>query len=245
MKTFAALLGVAHTLSSAAAGQAPKAFEAVAIRRNMSGSLNTNIQTAPGGRLTITNASLKTLIRNAYGILSFQLTGGPNWLDTEMYDVEATTGSAAEISRDELKPLLQNLLAERFHLAVHRETREGDVYALLLDKGGPKFKENPGPQKDSMNTNKGSGRARMTGTAASMPILTSNLANQLGRFAVDKTGLPGSYDFTFEWDPDQTPDSKLPSIFTALREQLDLKLETQKGAVEVLVVDHAEHATEN
>lgn len=231
--------------ASAAQSQTPQSFEVAAIHRNLSGSQNTNIRIQDGGRLTVINASLKTLVRNAYGILSFQLASEPAWIDTEMYDIEAKTGSPDKITQDQLKSLLQNLLANRFHLKVHWETREGTVYALYVDKGGPKFKENPGPATNDMNTRKGPGKAKMTGTAASMAILASNLGNQLGRFAVDKTGLTGAYDFTFEWDPDQAADSTGPSIFTALREQLGLRLESQKGPVEILVIDSAEKASEN
>jgi uncharacterized protein (TIGR03435 family) len=219
-------------------------FDAASIHRNRGGSQNTQIDTSGAGRLTITNASLKTLIRNAYGVLSFQLDNEPAWLDTEMYDIQATTGTTESISSESLKLLLQNLLAERFALQVHWETRESTVYALLLDKGGPKFQpgtaEHPG-----MNTQKGPERVTMTGTAQTMAVLTSNLGNQLGRFAVDKTGLSGVWDFTLSWDRQATADSTGPSLFTALREQLGLRLEAQKGPVEILVIDRADHASEN
>jgi uncharacterized protein (TIGR03435 family) len=233
--------------------QTPPKFEVVAIHRNLNGSLNTQLNVSEAGRFAATNASLKTLIRNAYGLLSFQLAGEPPWLDTETYDIQAKVNSPGQIPQDQLKLLLQSLLADRFRLRVHWETREGTVYALYTDKGGPKFKENPGPRTDNMNTSKSPGHARMTGTAASMSILASNLGNQLGRFAVDKTGLTGAWDFTVEWDPDltsqqasdQTSDPAGPSLFTALRDQLGLRLEAQKGMVEVLVIDHAERASDN
>jgi uncharacterized protein (TIGR03435 family) len=226
-------------------GQAAPSFEVASIHRNRGGSLNTQIDTSGGGRLTITNASLKTLIRNAYRVLSFQLANEPAWLDTEMYDIQATTHSAEKISPEQLKLLLQNLLAERFALQVHWETREGTVYALLLDKGGPKFHEGSADSKPGMNTQKGPERATMTGTAQTMAVLASNLGNQLGRFAVDKTGLAGVWDFTLAWDLQPTADSTGPSLFTALREQLGLRLEAQKGQVEILVIDRADHASVN
>lgn len=226
-------------------GQATPSFEAASIHRNRGGSLNTQIDTSGGGRLTMTNASLKTLIRNAYDVLSFQLADEPAWLDTEMYDIQATTGTAEQISPEKLKLLLQNLLAERFALQVHWETREGTVYALLVDKGGPKFHESSGDAKPGMNTQKGPERATMRGTAQTMAVLTSNLGNQLGRFAVDKTGLSGVWDFTLSWDRQATADSTGPSLFTALREQLGLRLEAQKGQVQILVIDRADHASEN
>lgn len=228
-----------------ASGQSPHSFEVASIHRNLSGSLNTGIRTSEGGRLSITNASLKTLIRNAYGILSFQLAGEPSWIDTEMYDIEAKAETAGEIPPAEFKMLLQSLLADRFHLKVHWETRESTVYALLVDKGGPKFRASSGDLKPSMNTRKGAEKAQMTGTAETMAVLAGNLGNQLGRFAVDKTGLTGNYDFTLEWDLQASADSTGPSLFTALKEQLGLKLESQKGPVELLVIDAAEKASEN
>src|SRR5580704_678158 len=118
--------------------QSPQSFEVVSIRRDLSGSQNTQINVSDGGRVTFTNASLKTLIRNAYGILSFQLAGEPGWIDTEMYDIDARTGSPGKVSQEQLRALLQSLLADRFSLKVHMETREGTVYALYVDKGGPK-----------------------------------------------------------------------------------------------------------
>jgi uncharacterized protein (TIGR03435 family) len=226
-------------------GQALPSFEAASIHRNRGSSLNTQIDTSAAGRITITNASLKTLIRNAYGVLSFQLANEPAWLDTEMYDIQATTGDAEKISSEQLKPLLQSLLAERFALKVHWETREGTVYALLVEKGGPKFHEGLADSKAGMNTQKGPERATMRGTAQTMEVLASNLGNQLGRFAVDKTGLGGVWDFTLTWDRQATADSTGPSLFTALREQLGLRLEAQKGPTQILVIDRADHASDN
>jgi uncharacterized protein (TIGR03435 family) len=229
----------------AIAVQAATSFEVASIHRNRGGSLNTQIDTSGGGRLTVTNASLKTLIRNAYGVLSFQLANEPAWLDTEMYDIQATTNSTEKISPEQLKILLQNLIAERFALQVHWETREGTVYALLPEKGGPKFLASSGDAKPGMNTQKGPEHATMTGTAQTMAVLATNLGNQLGRFAVDKTGLTGAWDFTLAWDLQPTADSTGPSLFTALREQLGLRLEAQKGPVQILVIDRADHASEN
>lgn len=237
------MAGIA-ALSSGARGQSPAAFEAVSIRRNLNGGLNTQINTS-GDRFTVTNGSLKTLIRNAYDILSFQLSGGPGWLDTDMYDIVATTGGGERILPDQLKLLLQNLLADRFQLKVHWETRETTVYALMLDKNGPKFKESSGTEKAGINTRKGASRAEMKGTGEPIAILAGNLGNQLGRIVVDKTGLPGVYDWMLEWDPNPTADSTNPSMFTALQQQLGLKLESQKGPMETLVIDRAERASDN
>ena len=243
-RRLAAIAGLAAVFFALEARAQSPAFEAASIRRNRSGEGNTQINLS-GGRLTVTNASLKTLIRNAYDLLSFQLAGEPRWIDTEMYDIVATTGSAKKIEPDEFRLLLQNLLAARFQLKVHWETREVSVYALLPDKSGPRLQESSAPQEPGINTSKGPGRARMLGTHEPIAILTKNLGNQLGRIVIDKTGLSGAYDWTLEWDPDPAADSTRPSLVTALQVQLGLRLEAQKGPMEVLVIDRAEHASEN
>jgi len=227
-----------------AQAQSPPGFEAASIRRNPDGGLNTHINVS-GGRLTVVNASTKTLIRNAYGILSFQLAGEPRWLDTEMYDIAATTGSTEDIAPDQLKQLLQNLLADRFQLKAHWETREASVYVLMLDKDGRKIKESPDAQAPGVNTRKGPDGAVMNGTREPVSILAGNLADQLGRIVVDKTGLRGAYDWTLEWAPDGATESGGPSLFTAVREQLGLRLEAQKGPMETLVIDSVQRPSEN
>lgn len=238
-------LGIAALAYAALAQTPPTSFEVASIRRNLKGGLNTNIHVS-GGRFTVTNGSLKTLIRNAYGILSFQLAGEPGWLDTEMYDIAAATGGSEPISPERLKLLLQSLLAERFQLKVHWETREAPVYALTIDKNGPKFQENSGGGGDTgVNTSKREGKGRMKGTGQPISILASNLGNQLGRIVLDRTGLQGLYDWLLEWDLETMPDSSGPSLFTALKEQLGLNLKAIKGPMEMLVIDHAERPSEN
>jgi uncharacterized protein (TIGR03435 family) len=227
-----------------AEAQSPAAFEAASIRPNLSGGMNTRIDIS-GERLTITNASVKTLIRNAYDILSFQLAAEPRWLDTEMYDIVATAGSGEKISPDRFRLLLQSLLADRFRLKVHWATRETSVYALVMDRERPGLKESHEPQEPGINTQKGPGGARMKGSGEPISILATNLGNQLGRFVIDRTGLHGEYDWMLEWDPVPTPDSTKPSLFTALQVQLGLRLKAQKGPMEVLVVDRVERPSEN
>jgi uncharacterized protein (TIGR03435 family) len=144
-----------------------------------------------------------------------------------------------------LKLLLQNLLADRFQLRVHWETRTTSVYELVLGKNGPKLKENSGAQEPGINTKKGSGKGRMQGTREPISILASNLGNQLGRIVLDKTGLHGAYDWTLEWGLELTDDSTHPSLFTAVQEQLGLRLKAGKGPMETLVIDRAKRASEN
>jgi len=144
-------------------GQPPVTFQAASIRRNLSGEQNTRIDIS-GNRLTVTNASLKTLIRNAWELLSFQFAGGPPWLDTEMYDISATTGAHEKIDAEQLKPLLRSLLTERFGLRFHREMKEGSIYALVVSKEGPRLSEGAAFEQPGINTRKAMGNARMQGT---------------------------------------------------------------------------------
>jgi len=222
-----------------------QSFEVASIRRNPGGTQNTGINLLPGGRISMTNTTLKTLIRNAYGILSFQLGGEVGWPDGEFYDIEARTGAGESLSQESLKPYLQSLLADRFRLKVHWETREENIYALVLDQSGTKMTQNHEGKDPGMNTQKNSGRVRMKGIGVPMDILASNLGNQLGRIVVDKTGLTGAWDFQGTWEIEPGPDSDAPSIFTGVREQLGLRLVSQKGPVSMLVIDQAERPSEN
>ena len=148
--------------------------------------------------------------------------------------------------------MLQALLAERFQMRVLRETKELPVYALVVGKSGPQLHEAEGAG-NGMRI----GRGRVTTQAISMEPFAKNLGKLLGRTVVDRTGLEGKFAFTLEWTPDPgqpmgllgpspaSADDSGPSIFTALQEQLGLKLEPQKGPVEILVIDHVEKPSEN
>ena len=199
----------------------------------------------PGGRIRITNSTLKTLIRNAYGIQSFQLAEETGWTDSEYYDIEARTGAGESLSEEQLQPYLQSLLADRFHLKVHWETREGNVYALVLDKSGPRMKENPGGKDPNISVQKNSARVLLKGVGVPTTALAASLGNQLSRIVVDKTGLAGAWDFQGAWEIDPAPDSAAPSIFTGVREQLGLRLVPQEGPISTLVIDHAERPSAN
>ena len=225
--------------------QAGDSFEVASIRLNTSGNPNTQISMPQGGRFLVVNATVKTLLRNAYGLLSFQFAGGPGWLDSDKYDINAKASSIDELTPDSVKPLLQNLLADRFHVKIHWEMRDAPVYVLVTEKGGPKFQAHSDMPGHGMNTRKSPVAVQMKGTDVPIEELASNLGNQLGRFVTDETGLQGHYDFMLNWAPDPTAESNLPSLFTALREQLGLRLEPRKGSMKVLVIDQAEKPSEN
>jgi len=223
----------------------PTTFEAASIRRNLSGSNGTHIDFSHD-RLTITNGSLRTLIRIAYDIQNYQFAGGPAWLDSDMYDVSATTGTAGDTSDDQFRALTRTLLADRFQLKIHWETRQANIFALIAAKSGPTLKVDPDPTREpGVNTNITSHEGKIVGTNAPVSYLASVLANKLGHPVLDKTGLPGKYDWTLTWDPDPTADSTNPGLSTALEEQLGLKLDPQKGPAQFLVIDSASHPSEN
>jgi len=241
----AGILAIATVGMHRAGGQSPGEFDVTSIKPNQSGSDGTSINTLPGGRFVATNASLKMLIESAFGVKDFQIAGGPRWLDATSYDIEAKVDRNGRMSDEELRPYLQALLADRFKLKFHRETKEVSVYSLVVGKTGSKLAEHTGTGEPSGRTLFGSGKASMSATKVTTKKIAEVLSQVLSRTVVDNTGLSGMYDLKLEWVPDQTAESTGPSIFTALQEQLGLKLESTRGPVEVLIIDSAEKPSEN
>lgn len=244
LRTFR-VLAIALAVLPCAAQQPSPSFDVAVIRANKTGATNTQLDISTPGQFLATNATARTLLRNAYGLLPFQLAGAPKWDDTDGFDIRAKTAEATPISPDSFKLLLQGLLAERFHLKAHWENREAPVYVLTLDKGPQKIERHTDTSRTGMNTRKTAGTVLMKGNGVSIDELSTNLANQLGRYVVNKTGLEGTYDFTLNWGTDQSADMSLPTMITALREQAGLKLESQKGSMPVLVIDELEKPTDN
>lgn len=247
-------------LSLARAQTAPT-FEVASIKPSAPGQHGARIEVDPGGRFVANNMSIRMLIQQAYGIKDFQIAGAPGWAGSERYDIIAKPESGADLGREGLRLMMQALLAERFKLAIHRETKELPIYSLVVAKSGSKLKESAGEQGRQMQR---MGRGEVTLEGANMATLVTVLAQQLGRNAIDNTGLKGRYDIKLEWTPDDSamrgpgegmerppsettapPDNSGPSLFTALQEQLGLKLESSKGPVEILIIDHLEKASEN
>jgi len=229
----------------AASRPLPSSFEVASIRPNRVGGDSRGTTTRPGGVFTANNVTLKLLISRAYGIAEAQIQSGPGWIDSDTYDIAAKADTPLEMSREQARPCLQALLAERFRLAIHRETRQGNVFSLAVAKNGPKFKEHPGPGRSGISSSTGSGKAAITGTKIDIARLVEYLAQQAGRPVIDNTGLQGEYDFRVEWATDEAKDSSGPSVFAALQEQLGLKLEATKGPIETIIVDRAEKPSEN
>ncbi len=190
------------------------------------------------GRLNIEAAELRQIVGLAYGIQRVRVLGGPGWADSDQFDIAAKAESA-EATRDEIRGMLQALLAERFKLVVHRETKEIPAYSLVLAKSGSKLKVAAPDRKSGLADTVGPNGERQTVVEASpLRILVNMLANTLGSPVVDKTGLDGIYDYTFEW-----PDAG-SSLFASV-DQLGLKLEAKKVPVEVLVMERAEQPSAN
>jgi bla regulator protein blaR1 len=208
-----------------------------------------------GGRIRASNATLKMLIMTAYNVRDFQLSGGPDWRDVERYTIEAVPGHPISIAgpnssgANEVREMLQSLLARRFRLSIHRDTKEMPMYALIIAKRGPRLKESPTQGLGPESTAGGNGRGHFNARQVPVSVLAPYLSNQLERMVVDRTGLKGFYDFKLDWTPDseQAPpvgllaapdsprssDNSGPSIFAALQEQLGLKLEPIKGPVDI------------
>lgn len=240
------IAGLALIFTGYLPGQQPaQAFEVAAIRPNPIGASAGTGFDFNGTSLRVTNATLQYLIRSAYRMQGDQIIGGPAWLSSDRFDIDAKTTGTEKIASEQFRAMLQNLLADRFHLRVHSETREMTVYALIPDRAGSKLREDTDGGGSRFSTEMGSGKAVLTGTRVSMEQLTGYIGDKLGRVVLDKTGLKGNFDFTFEWDPEQAADGAGPSMFTGLREQMGLKLESTKAPVDVLVIDHVEKPSEN
>jgi len=295
--------------NSAAQAQAapPTSFEVASIKpvAAENGVFRISMSTSPGGRYTAMRATASILIQQAYDVKDYQITNGPGWLTSQRYDIVAKADTP-NIDREMLKVLLQSLLAERFQLQLHRETKELPIYALVVGKNGHKLRpsENqpaapkeasPGdPSKPGQagvggavaGRGMAAGAGAVGGGAASggrggsqirigrgqlnaqmVPVssIAAMLSQQLGRPVVDRTEIKGNFDFELQWTPDETQrgmgfggierpvgDSPLPSgdpagpsIFTAVQDQLGLRLEATKGPVESLVIDRIEKASGN
>ncbi len=254
--------------AAVASSVAPPVFEVAAIKLDKSGSGNADSDTN-NGRFTATNVSLRSLMQyEAYDIPGSRILGGPKWLDSTRFDIDAKMdeADAAQLkaldraqNRVQTQAMFQQLLADRFQLKVHWETRELPVYALVATKNGAKLqptKDTTGNIGTSTSGNGSSVKFTATGqTLAQLAqSLTSSAEHDLGREVIDKTGIEGRYDVTLNWTRDTGASSSGtdsnaqdsgPSLFTAIQEQIGLKLEPSKGQVRVLVIDHAEMPSEN
>jgi uncharacterized protein (TIGR03435 family) len=240
---------------SAQTPSATPTFEVVSIKRNITGGRETMVA-HPGGRLTATNLPLRFVIRATYQLQDDQIQGGPEWISTERFDIEAK--AEADTPLTQLGPMLQALLVERFKLAVHSEQRELPIFALVtLRENGrraPGLRDTACPALDvdlsqpqpQRCADISQGRGRLTLRGMPLSQLLPFLAPVVNRTIVDKTALDGRYDIDLTWTPELSSTApEAVSIFTALQEQLGLRLESTKGPVDVLVIDRVERPTEN
>lgn len=249
------LLHAPRTYAQTQSGTAAQpSFEVASIKPSAPGGRGMQMMMAPGGRFTAKNVTIRVLIQQAYNVRDFQISGGPSWLTSEHYDLAAKAEGEEQIKPEQLRLMVRTLLADRCKLVFHRDTKELPIYALVIGKNGPKLQEGQG-QGPMLRM----GRGTLTAQKVPMELFANNLAMQVGRTVIDKTGLKGEYDFKLEWTPDVSqppapresgeatapPDPGGPSIFTALQEQLGLKLESQKGPVEILIIDSIEKPSEN
>jgi uncharacterized protein (TIGR03435 family) len=207
-------------------------------------------------RLSAQGVTLQTLIKQAYGVEDDQILEAPKWVTSQTYDIEAKVDNVDQatlksLSPEQYKEMLQAFLKDRFQLKTHSEKKELSVLALVVAKDGPKLKPaTPGETyPDGIKGPDGKlghagmmrwGRGQLLGQGISIGSLVPALTQQLGRIVQDKTGLTGAYDIDLHWSDDVgSSDSTSPSIFTALQEQLGLKLQSEKAPVAVLVIDHA------
>jgi uncharacterized protein (TIGR03435 family) len=201
--------------------------------------------------LDATNVTLRQLIAQAYGLKTEgvrdpgnRIVGGPAWASTERYNV--TARAEQPVMGESLRAMAQRMLEERFQLKIHHETREMPVYSLVVGKSGPKFKRSDAAGDASVSQGAVQGKYRVIAHKMPVFVLASMLENQIDRMVLDKTGLEGNFDFQLEWALDMNVnDVSAPSVFSAVQEQLGLKLESAKGPLDVIVIDHAEKASEN
>ena len=259
-------------LLALAAQSAPRTFEVASIKPHDPANPRTMMVADASGRFTAVGISPAMLIRTTYGLQEDQVVGGPDWLRSARFDITAKAEDGTPVSA--MGPMLEALLADRFQLRTHRDTRELQVYALVTARGdgslGPRLKPNPcvwdftkppAPPKpgEPQCGNISEGFGRMTLSAMPIPVFLQYLAPKVNRVIVDRSGLAGNYDIELQWTPDNLPprpaglpadqpirvngqdvDPNGPSLFTALQEQLGLKLDTTRAPVDVLVVDRVE-----
>src|ERR1017187_9519910 len=229
-------------------------FDVASIRPHALGDERFHVKIPSNGRFAATGITAKLVLMLAYDIQESQIVGGPSWLATEKWDVEAKSTDQVAHSAEETHHMLQSLLGERFALRIHRQTEQRPAYILVVGKGGPKFKA---AEQD------GSTNYRITGNSISLERgdlarMVQLLSTALGKPVIDRTGLGGRYDLSLLWDdapilqggvpgldaPVKTGDDR-GSIFTAIRDQLGLRLDPMRAAVEVIVVDRIERPSQN
>jgi uncharacterized protein (TIGR03435 family) len=259
-----ALLATPSHLTAQAPAATPT-FEVATIKPSSPDARNSNLGMRED-RVVSENQSLDFLIQFAYNLSTGsydQIIGGPNWLRSSRFDIdakedEATAAAISKMSQDDrtetLRRMVQALLVDRFHLKIHHETRSIPVLPLTVAKSGSKLSKPADTIRDFLNND---GQGHIEGRNVPVAMLTNILGGEPevgGRLVIDQTGLTGKYDFKLNWTPqqlaenpasDDSPNTSGPSLFAALTEQLGLKLKSTKAPIDVVVIDHVDLPTPN
>ena len=226
------------------------AFEVASIKRHPPGDDSSSMRSTPG-RFTSINQPVILIVSSAYGVDQRYISGGPAWMRSDPYDFDCRMDDGEVETRQKLDgkqrqkglaSMLRTMLAERFQLRVRHETKTLPVYALVVGKGGVKFHDSA-PEDGAAHPSVMVSGNELTLTNASMAMLAMNLPVE--RFVIDQTGLTGKYDLKLHWSRDEGDGADAPNIFTAVQEQLGLKLESTKGPVDTLVIEHIERPSAN
>lgn len=247
--------------------QQSQTFDVVSVRRSTSGEVGGRIGIQPGGRFVMVNMEIRSLIGSGYPTDTSEFVNAPSWIFTEKYDITAT--APPNTSRADMEPMFRALLAERFKFKGHYETREQPVYEMVLARAdralpaavktldidcdarrtaslrGEKLPELAPLQNGMPPCSMSMSGTQLISNGMTMANFARSIQGSTGRVIVDRTGLTGHYAFTLNYTSAPRPDSDVPSVFTALEEQLGLKLQSSRGPVRVLVIDAIERPTEN
>jgi uncharacterized protein (TIGR03435 family) len=243
------LIPITLALLLAGRADAQKRFEVASVKPTDPNYRIMDFAISPGGRLTVSNWDLQLLIEKAYGVQAYQISGGPPWLESDRFSINAR--AEGEPSEHEVLEMLRSLLEDRFKLTVHRETRVGRVYELLPAKDGPKLDKPLGPGESFIRTmfsgppDRRTSSKTMVGHNVSMPALAEALTDATGRFVIDKTGYTQPFDFQLTFALDDGTTDIAPALLPAIKEQLRLRLEANRGPIQLLVVDRVERPSAN
>ena len=240
-------------------GVEPPKYEVASIKPNTESDSRVAFRIEPSGSLAATGITLKRLVMTAYNVQGFRIVGGPDWVDSRRWDVQAKPDRV--VLPNQIRPMLRALLEDRFQLRSHSEERQRPVYELSVDRKGSKV-QRAKESETKADVRVGAGLIQLTKATAA--TFASQLSYALGRPVIDKTGLSGEFDFVLEWTPEigedggpttaglppgasnppaSTPNG--PSIFTAIAAQLGLRLTSARGPVEVMVIDDVRMPTAN
>jgi len=268
------VVGLGAAVSDAQQGET-LSFEVASVKANRSGDRSSRFQLLPGGRFVATNTTVRALLQAAYRFdyLPFQLIGGPSWIEVERFDVEGRAGASASMA--DVDAMVRSLLASRFKMTYAKETRDMPVYHLVAARAdgrpGPQLRQAskacdrtpipvdappPAPNANALprcgaRFTRGTLGQRIEGIGATIDELAQRLSGPALRIVVNRSNFEGTFDYELEFTPDNTQpatdaaaDTSL-ALFTALQEQLGLRLESARGPVDVLVIQSAERPGEN